>query len=84
MMLNATDNHGQKCDILLPTPDRLLESLQRRDRLEASAKNAIPFLRDLASTFQDGEEEMMQGSLSSTIRELEESLQIDPSDELTL
>jgi len=84
MNMHATDKHGQEWDILLPTPDRLLESLQRRDRLEAAAKNALPFLRDLASSFQGGEEEMMQASLSSTIRELEEALQIEPSDELTL
>jgi len=69
--MEATIN-GQKHEILLPTPERMVESCQRRDRMVAAIRDTIPFLRSLADTFQDGEQEMMQASLANKIAELED------------
>jgi hypothetical protein len=48
--------NGQKVEILLPTPDRMLESIDRRERLEAAAKRALDYLTD-HGTDLDGEDE---------------------------
>jgi hypothetical protein len=54
--MQATDKNGIKWDILLLTPERMLESFQRRDRLQATAKRALDYLTDHGIDLE-GEEE---------------------------
>ena len=58
MRLEATDKSGMKHEILLPTPERLLESIQRQRKLEAAAKRALDYLTDHGIDL-DGEEEAL-------------------------
>jgi hypothetical protein len=55
MTMQATIN-GIKHDILLPTPERMVESMQRHDRLYAAAQRALDYLTDHGLDLE-GEEE---------------------------
>lgn len=59
MSMIAADKNGMKNEILLPTPERMLESIQRQRRIEAAAQRALEYLTDHGIDLEGEQEELV-------------------------